>query len=68
MRRLGSRVADLEARQTVPFGQAHMLMQREGQTQDEAIDAYGRQLIGNNDLVIINRIVSPKDAEGKMIP
>jgi hypothetical protein len=69
MRRLGSRVADLEARQPRPYGRAHRLIQREEQTQDEALDAYGRELIGPDDMVIINRIVSPKwDADGNMIP
>jgi hypothetical protein len=45
-----------------------MLIQHEWQTQDEAIDAYGRHLIGEHDRIIINRIVSPKwDAEGNII-
>ena len=69
MKRLSSRVADLEARQTEPLGKWHVLIQREGQTRDEVIDAYGRHLIGEHDHLIINRIVSPKrDADGNMVP
>jgi hypothetical protein len=68
MKRLWGRVADLEARQTVPLGKGHMLIQREGQTQDEVIDAYGRHLIGKTDRVIINRIVSPRfNSDGSML-
>jgi hypothetical protein len=60
MRRLDNRVTDLEARKARPLGRAHRLIQHEGQTQDEAIDAYGRELIGPDEMLIINRIVSPK--------
>ena len=68
MKRLSSRVADLEARQTTPPGKWHMLIQRIGQTQDEAIDAYGRHLIGEHDHLIINRIVAPRfNAGGSML-
>jgi hypothetical protein len=45
-----------------------VLIQREDQTQDEAIDAYGRDLIGENDRVIIHRIVSPRfNPDGSML-
>jgi hypothetical protein len=61
-------VADLEARQSRPYGKAHRLIQRQGQTRDDAMDAYGRHLIGPDDIVIINRIVSPKwDADGNLV-
>ena len=68
MKRLGSRVADLEARQEKPFGAVHRLIQHEGQSRDEAIDAYGRERIGSDDLLIIRRIVSPRfNPDGSML-
>jgi len=69
MRRLGSRVAELEARKARPFGKVHRLIQRQGQTRDEALDAYGRELIGPDDMVILNRIVAPRfNPDGSMLP
>ncbi len=62
MKRLNTRVADLEAKRTPPFGRTHSIIQRVGHTQDEAIDAYGRALIGEDDLLIINVIVAPNEA------
>ena len=65
---LDNRVADLEARQTAPLGKWHRLIQREGQTQEEAIDAYGRHLIGEHDHLIINSIVAPRfNPDGSML-
>jgi hypothetical protein len=50
------------------MGKWHRVTQREDQTQDEAIDGYGRHLTAESDHVIINRIVSLKwDAAGNMI-
>ncbi len=59
MKRLSARLADLEAKHARPFGRAHSIIQHSGQTKDEAIDAYGRASIGEDDLLIINVIVAP---------
>ena len=46
----------------------HSLIAREGQSEDEAIDEYGRDKIGPRDFVVIRKFVSPRfDADGKMI-
>ena len=46
----------------------HSLIFREGQTEDEAIDDYGRDRIGPNDFLTIHKLVSPRfDAEDNMI-
>jgi hypothetical protein len=36
----------------------HQVIVREGQTRDKALDAYGRNLIGADDILIVNRIIS----------
>lgn len=46
----------------------HQLSAGNGQTEDEAIEAYGRERIGPNDLAIVLMPVSPRfDADGNMI-
>jgi hypothetical protein len=60
MKRLDNRVTDLEARQKPDIGRWHNLIQRADQTQEEALDAYGRHLIGEHDRLIINRTVAPR--------
>ncbi len=50
------------------FEKAHQVNCRLGQTQEEALDAYGRDKIGPNDFVVVRRFVSPRfDGEGNMI-
>ena len=62
MKRLDTRVAQLEAKRTPPFGRAHLIIQRSEQTRGQAIDAYGRDQIGENDLLPINHIVAKDEA------
>lgn len=46
----------------------HQVIQRVGQTRDEALDEYGRGKVGEHDGVIVRKIVAPSfDADGKMI-
>jgi hypothetical protein len=61
MKRLASRVADLEAKTKAPYPRTHRIIQRIGETRDQALDAYGRDCIGEGDLVIVNRIVDSEN-------
>lgn len=66
--RLVSRLKVLEARNHVGWDQAHQVIQHVGQTEDEALDEYGREKIGANDLVILIELVGPQfDAEGNRV-
>jgi hypothetical protein len=56
---LRKRVEGLEARTKPLFERVHRIIQHVGETRDQALDAYGRHLIGENDLLIVNVIVSP---------
>lgn len=38
-------------------GISHRLIQHVGQTEDEALDLYGRDKIGPRDMIVIHRIV-----------
>ena len=50
------------------FEKAHRVICRLGQTQDQALDAYGREKIGPKDFVVVRVFVSPRfDANGNMI-
>ena len=42
------------------FEKAHRVICKIGQTQDQALDAYGRDKVGPNDLVIMRVMVSPR--------
>ena len=42
------------------FEKAHQVICGDGQTQEQALDAYGRDKIGPNDFVIMRVIVSPR--------
>ncbi len=68
MMQLRKRLESLEARNMSPTGCVHRLRQDRGQTRDEVLDAYGRDRIADDDIVIIRRIVSPHfDDAGAMI-
>ncbi len=56
---LHRRVAGLEAKQAVPCGKVHRIIQNLGQTRDEALDEYGRDKIGPDDFVIVRHFVTP---------
>ena len=50
------------------FDKAHQVICELGQTQEQALDAYGRDKIGPKDFVIVRRFVTPRfDANGNMI-
>jgi hypothetical protein len=61
MKALSKRIAALE-QATTPWERAHMILWHDdkGQSEDAAIDAYGRDRISPNDLKIMVRFVSPK--------
>ena len=40
------------------FESVHRIIQRAGQTEDEAFDAYGRVKMGPNDFVIVREILA----------
>ena len=69
MRELEKRVDRLEAKaRPLESSRWHMVTKQEGQSDDDAIDAFGREKIGADDTVIFLVPVSPRfDAEGKMI-
>ena len=70
MKAMKSRLEALESVNLPPGGveRWHSVVQGIGQTRDEALDEYGREKIGENDGVIINRIVAPvTDADGNLI-
>ena len=47
----------------------HRIVQQVGQSEDEAIDAYGRDRIGPDDRILIHELVLPQfDANGSIIP
>ena len=54
--------AEARSRPSTPV-KWHMLGRNEDQTDDEAIDAYGRDLIGPNDQIIMLVGVTPRHRE-----
>ena len=66
---IAKRVGALEGKSSGrKFEKLHSLIAREGQTEDEAIDDYGREKIGPDDFVLIHMPVSPRfNAAGHMI-
>ena len=56
MTRMATRVERLEAVRA-PVKRWHRIIQRLGETRDEAFDRYGRNLIGADDGVILRVIV-----------
>lgn len=57
MRQNAKRLEALETRTKAATGVWHRIIQEAGQTQDQALDAYGRDKIGPDDNVIIRRII-----------
>ena len=57
------RVVALEGRAGSGFETAHRVVCRQGQTPDHALDLYGRERIGPNDLVIM-RVMVPAPLHG----
>ncbi len=50
------------------FASVHRIVVESGQTQEQAINAYGRDKIGPKDLTIVRTFITPRfDVEGKMI-
>lgn len=66
---IAKRVGALEGQSgAIGFGKVHQIICTEGQTVDQAQDAYGRDKIGPRDFVIIRTFVSPRfDNAGNMI-
>lgn len=60
MAKLEGRVKALENRGGSAFYPYHRIVQGVGQTQDEALEAYGRDKIGPNDNLVIRRLVQPE--------
>lgn len=60
MRNQGKRIEFLEARQPKAIGRWHRVIQDVGQSEGQAIDAYGADRIGPNDCVMLRVIVEPK--------
>lgn len=62
MRKLEGRIKALESRSIGNpwFNPTHRIVCK-GQTEAEALDAYGRNRIGPNDNLIIRKIVGPKE-------
>ena len=60
--RLRKRVADLEARTAGVRGydDVHLLFRQEDENEDDVYDAYGRDKIGPNDMVIMHVGVTPR--------
>jgi hypothetical protein len=57
VKHLEKRVSHLEAKEGPPLSRVHSIIQHIGQTQDEALDAYGRYRIGEGDMLIVTKIV-----------
>ena len=50
------------------FENVHRIIGTLGQTQEQALDAYGRDKIGPKDFVVVRTFVTPRfDANGNMI-
>ena len=66
---IAKRVGALEGRDDGGrFDGVHRILCKDGQTENEAREAYGRDKIGTRDFVIIRSIVAPHfDAAGNMI-
>ncbi len=66
---IGKRVGALESRAgDGGFASVHRIVVKSGQTQQQAIDDYGRDRIGPKDLPIVRTFITPRfDVEGKMI-
>ncbi len=67
--KMANRLDALEGKATPPLVEKwHEMVALGDETEDELIDAYGREKIGPDDSVIILRPVAPRfDAEGRMI-
>lgn len=60
MSAIRKRLAALEAVKDTGWGVVHRIIERIGQSEDEALDAYGGDKIGADDQIIVRRIVAPK--------
>ena len=67
--KMTNRLDALEGKASSPLvGKCHELVALGDETEDELIDAYGREKIGANDSIIISRSVAPRfDPEGNII-
>ena len=67
--KMANRLDALEGKATPPLVEKwHELVALGDETENELIDAYGREKIGTNDYIIILKSVAPRfDAEGDMI-
>lgn len=59
MRSLSTRLAALECATPLGVERWHRVIQRVGQSRDEALDQYGRDKIGDRDGVIVRQIARP---------
>jgi hypothetical protein len=57
-----NRLRALESAGRSGWRKVHRVLQQLGQDQDAALDDYGRDRIGPDDLVIVRRIVAPEGA------
>lgn len=60
MRNHGKRVEVLEAKQPKAAGRWHRVLQDVGQSEDDAINAYGPERIGIGDSLLLRVIVEPR--------
>lgn len=60
MSAIRKRLAALEAVRKSGWAKVHRVIQAIGQSEDEALDAYGRDRVGADDQIIVRRIVAPK--------
>jgi hypothetical protein len=54
------RLEALETAGRSGWARVHRIVQRLGQSESEALDGYGRERVGSDDLVIVRRIFSPE--------
>ncbi len=48
------------------FEKVHRIIGKLGQTQEQALDAYGRDKIGPNDFVVVRVLVTPRVQAGNL--
>lgn len=66
---MANRLDALEGKASPPLVEKwHQVVAVDDQTEDEVLDAYGREKIGPNDSVLIFRAVTPRfNADGNMV-
>ena len=67
MGNIGKRIGMLEARRPATTIAWHRIIQQPGQTLDAALEAYGRDRIGDADRLIVRRIIDGQLAAGGIL-